>query len=93
MKRQNIFRSVGIVGAAIMLPAWFYWGHLEKNYVTSPIRPQPEIGRTVPHFVDGVEVYITPYDNQLNAALNWIIAGSGAMMMAGLIFSGDFRFR
>jgi hypothetical protein len=60
MTRQRIFRKIGIVGAVILLPAWFYWGYLESVYVTWPTQPQPEIRRTVPYVVEGVEVYITP---------------------------------
>jgi hypothetical protein len=60
--RQRIFRKIGVVGAVILLPAWFYWGYLENIYVTWPTQPQPEIGRTVPNVVKEVEVYNTPDD-------------------------------
>jgi len=86
------FRKIGIVGAVILLPAWFYWGYLENVYVTWPTQPQPEIGRTVPHVVEGMEVYVTPDDQQLNNELKWTIIGSGTILMVGVIFSGKFRF-
>ena len=55
-------------------------------------QPQPEIGRTVPYVAEGVEVYITPDDQQLNSELKWTIIGSGTILMVGVIFSGEFRF-
>jgi hypothetical protein len=91
MTRQRIFRKIGIVGAVI-LPAWFYWGYLESVYVTWPTQPQPEMRRIVPYVVEGVEIYITPDDQQLNRELKWTIIGSGTILMVGLIFSGGGWF-
>ena len=34
----------------------------------------------------GVEIYITPDDQQLNCELKWTIIGSGTILMVGLIF-------
>ena len=46
----------------------------------------------MPYVVEGVEVYITPDDQQLNSELKWTIIGSGTILMVGVIFSGKFRF-
>jgi hypothetical protein len=92
MTRERISRAVGIAGAAILLPAWFYSGFLENTYVTWPRQPQPEIGKTVPHAVKGILVYITPADQQLNSELNWLIVGSAITFALGVVFAGKLRY-
>jgi hypothetical protein len=71
--------------------AWWWLGLLEMTYVGWSKSPQPEIGRTVPHAVKGIIVYISPRDVQFNRSLKWTVIVSGSLLAVCLVFSGELN--
>jgi hypothetical protein len=67
----------------IFTVAWFAFGLLENSYVYYPRSPRPEEGKTVPHEVKGIVVYITEWEQRRLSWLAWIEVGSAAI--AGLV--------
>jgi hypothetical protein len=79
----------GAAGVALVA-AWFAYGGLEQGFVTYPRAPDPAEGRTVPHAVKGIVVYITKAENNLLSWLIWIMIGSGVVGgVVTLIHRGD----
>ena len=89
MKRQKIFCRIGQVSGVVMVVAWWWLGLLEMTYVGWSKSPQPEIGRTIPHEVKNIVVYISPTDAEFNQQLWWTVVVSGSLMVIGLVFSGE----
>jgi hypothetical protein len=86
----KIKKIVGVSAAAVFIVAWFTWGDLENTYVKYPRSPEPQEGRTVPHAVKGIIVYITESQRDLLSLLGWIQIGSGAIAaLVILIHRGD----
>jgi hypothetical protein len=88
-KRQRIFSRIGRVSGAVLLIAWWWWSLLEMTYVGWPKSPQPEIGRTVPHEVKNIVVYISPKDAAFSRHLMWILVIAGSLIIVCLVFSGE----
>jgi tRNA G37 N-methylase TrmD len=61
------------------------------SYVGWPRTPQPEIGRTVPHEVKRIVVYISPAAAKFNQRLKWTLVISGSIVVVCLIFSGELN--
>ena len=79
----KIKKIVGLSAMLIFTVAWFAVGLLENTYVNYPRSPRPEEGRTVPHGVKGIVVYITEEEQRLLSWLVWIEIGSATI--AGLV--------
>ena len=90
-KRQKIFYRIGQVSGGVMVAAWWSWGLLEMAYVGWSRSPQPEIGRTIPHEVKNIVVYISATDAKFNQHLWWTVLVSGSLMVICLVFSGEFH--
>jgi hypothetical protein len=88
-KRQKIFYRIGQAVGAVLVAAWWWWGLLEMSYVGWSKSPQPEIGRTVPHQVKNIVVYISPRDVEFGRHLIWTMIVSGALLVICLVFSGE----
>jgi hypothetical protein len=88
-KRQKIFYRLGQVSGVVLIVAWWWGGLLEMTYVGWPKSPQPEIGRTVPHKVKNIVVYISPKDAKFNQRLEWTVAISVSLLAICLVFSGE----
>jgi hypothetical protein len=88
-------KIVGLSAAIVLVVAWFAWGILENSYVNLPRSAKPQDGRTIPHAIKGVIVYITKGEWSLLSRLTWIQLGSGAIVvLVILIHRGDpFRAR
>jgi hypothetical protein len=86
-------KIIGLSAAIVLLVAWFAWGILENSYVTLPRSPNPQDGRTIPHAVKGIIVYITKSEQSLLSS--GIQVSSGAIVvLVMLIHRGDpFRAR
>jgi hypothetical protein len=83
MTPLTIKKIVGASAGVILVVASFASGTLENTYVTYPRSPDPQQGRTVPHAVKGITVYITKGDSDLLSRMRWIAIGAGAL--AGLV--------
>src|ERR1700681_2364599 len=88
-KRQKVFYRIGHAASIVLLVAWWWWCLLEMTYVTWSKSPQPEIGRTLPHSVKNIVVYISPKDAEFGRLLTWTMIVSGALLAIGLVFSGE----
>jgi hypothetical protein len=51
-------------------------GTLRNTFVNYPRAPNQADGRTVPHAVNGIVVYITQEQQHLLSLINWIMIGS-----------------
>ncbi len=91
----KIKKAVGVGAAIVLVVAWFSYGILENSYVSYPQFPKPSEGRTVPHAVKGIVVYITREQRDALSWLAWIEIGSGMVaVLVILIRRGDpFRTR
>ena len=86
----KIKKIVGVSAAAILMVACFASGFLENSYVNYPRFPDPQQGRTVPHAVKGVIVYITKGEFGWLYWLWWIQTSSGVIAaLVILIHRGD----
>jgi hypothetical protein len=88
---QRVFYRIGQVSAIVLAIGFWWWGLLEMSYVGWPKLPQPEIGRTIPHEVKGIVVYISPKDAEFGRRLTWTMIVSGALMTICLVFSGELN--
>ena len=87
---MKIKKIVGISAAVVLTVAWFASGILENTYVDYPRSPDPQEGKTVPHAVKGIIVYITESQLDLLSWLRWLEIGSGAIaVLVILIHRGD----
>jgi hypothetical protein len=89
----KIKKIVGVSAAVVFIVAWFTWGDLENTYVRYPRSPDPQEGRTVPHEVKGIIVYITESQRDLLSWLGWIQIGSGAIAALVILIHGGDPFR
>ena len=86
----KVKKVLGLSAAITLIVAWFASATLENVYVNYPRSPDPQVGRTVPHAVKGIIVYITENQLDLLAWLRWIEIGSGAIAaFVILIHRGD----
>ena len=90
-KRQKMFYRIGQASGVVLVVAWWWFGLLEMTYVDWARSPQPEIGRTVPHEVKGIVVYISSNDVRFNQRLKWTMAISGSLLTICLVFSGELN--
>ena len=88
-KRQKVFYRIGQLSGVVFVIAWWWLGLLEMTYVDWPRFPQPQIGRTVPHEVKGIVVYISPRDAKFNYHLKWAGVISGSLLAICLVLSGE----
>ncbi|WP_426524032.1 hypothetical protein [Bradyrhizobium sp. McL0615] len=77
------------MSAFVLAIGFWWWALLEMSYVGWSKFPQPEIGRTIPHEVKGIVVYISPKDAEFGRRLKWTMIVSGALMAICLVFSGE----
>jgi hypothetical protein len=84
-------KKIALASALIIFTvAWFTVGLLENTYVYYPRSPRPEEGKTVPHEVKGIVVYITEEEQRLLSWLVWIEIGSATVaVLVMLIHRGD----
>jgi hypothetical protein len=86
----KVKKLVGISAAIVLIVACFATGILENTYVNYPRSPVPQEGRTVPHAVKGIIVYVTESQQELLFWLGWIEIGSGVITaLVILIHRGD----
>jgi hypothetical protein len=86
----KIKKIVGVSAAAVLMVTCFASGILENSYVNYPWFPDQQHGRTVPHAVKGVIVYITEGQFDWLYWLSWIQISSGVIAaLVILIHRGD----
>jgi len=86
---RRVFYRIGQASSIVLIIGFWWWAHLETTYVGWPRFPQPEIGRTIPHEVKGIIVYISPKDVEFGRRLTWTMIVSGSVMILCLVFSGE----
>jgi hypothetical protein len=90
-QRQKVFYRIGRAAGIVLVVAWWWWCLLEMSYVGWSKSPQPEIGRTVPHQVKNIVVYISPKDAEFGRHLTWTMIVSGSLLAICLVFSGELN--
>ena len=88
---KRVFYRIGQASSIVLLIGFWWWALLEMSYVGWPKFPQPEIGRTIPHEVKGIVVYISREDAEFGRHLKWTMIVSGALMIICLVFSGELN--
>jgi hypothetical protein len=79
------------VSSIVLFIGFWWWALLDMSYVGWPKFPQPEIGRTIPHEVKSIVVYISPKDVEFGQHLKWTMIVSGTLMIICLVFSGELN--
>ena len=83
-------KVVGLGAAIVLVAAWFASGILENSYVNYPKVPNRQEGKTTPHAVKGVVVYITERQQLFLSWLMWTEFGSAIVAaLVILIHRGD----
>jgi hypothetical protein len=90
-KFQKAFRRIGVAAALVLLPTWFYDGFLDNTYVNRLRQPHADADLTVPYHVKGITVYITASERQVLTWLTRLEIVSGAVLIVGLIGSGELH--
>jgi hypothetical protein len=90
-KFQRVFYRIGQAASVVLVGAFWWWGLLEMTYVGWSRSPQPEIGRTAPHEVKNIVVYISQTDVELGRWLTWTMIISGSIVAISLVLSGELN--
>ena len=85
--RVAMVAAAGLVFALSLAIGWI----LENTYVTWPREPNPALGRTEPHSIKSLTVYITPAEREVLTWLTRLEIGSGVIILLGLILGGSQR--
>jgi hypothetical protein len=86
----RIKKIIGGGAALIFVAAWFAYGNLQNSYIIYPQTPNLLEGKTEPHAVKGMVVYITKEQERFLSWLNWIsIASAAVVVLVALIHMGD----
>ena len=62
-------KIIGLTAGLTLVAAWLGYAILENGFLANPRMPTPELGRTVPHEVKGVSVFISDDEQRL---LSWL---------------------
>ncbi len=58
-------KIIGLTAGLLFVAAWFGYANLENSFLGNPRAPAPQAGRTVPHEVKGVTVFISDDEQRL----------------------------
>jgi hypothetical protein len=61
----KVTKIVGLTAGLILVAAWFGYANIENSFLGNPHAPTPQAGRTVPHVVKGVTVFISDDEQRL----------------------------
>jgi len=88
---RKVFYRIGQASSIVLLIGWFWWCGLQDIYLRWPRFPQPEIGRTIPHELKGIIVYISREDAEVGRNLIWTMIVAGSLTIICLVFSGELN--